>query len=53
MNSPQFGGLWWSGWFLVLMPIALLWSVPTVWGYWVIDQPLADEDRGAGARICS
>jgi hypothetical protein len=41
MSSPQFGGLWWSGWFLVLIPIALLWSVPTVWGYWVIDQPLA------------
>jgi hypothetical protein len=40
MNAPQFGGLWWSGWFLVLVPIALLWSVPTVWGYWVIDQPL-------------
>ena len=40
-SSPQFGGLWWSGWFLVLIPIALLWSVPTVWGYWVIDQPLA------------
>jgi hypothetical protein len=40
MNSPQFGGLWWSGWFLVLVPIALLWSVPTVWSYWVIDQPL-------------
>jgi hypothetical protein len=41
MSSPRFGGLWWSGWFLVLIPIALLWSVPTVWGYWVIDQPLA------------
>jgi hypothetical protein len=41
MSSPQFGGMWWSGWFLVLVPIGLLWSVPTVWGYWVIDQPLA------------
>jgi hypothetical protein len=41
MSSPQFGGLWWSAWFLVLIPIVLLWSVPTVWGYWVIDQPLA------------
>lgn len=34
-------GMWWSGWFLLLIPVALLWAVPTVWAYWVIDQPLA------------
>lgn len=41
MQPPAFGGMWWSGWFLLLIPIALLWAVPTVWAYWVIDQPLA------------
>ncbi len=41
MHAPAFGGLWWSGWFLLLIPIAVLWAVPTVWAYWVIDQPLA------------
>ena len=49
----QFAGMWWSGWFLVLIPIALLWAVPTVWGYWVIDQPLATKYQRSGARICS
>lgn len=41
VTPPEFGGLWWSGWFLLLVPIVLLWAVPTVWAYWVIDQPLS------------
>jgi hypothetical protein len=42
MTPPDFGSLWWSAWFLLLIPIVLLWAVPTVWAYWVIDQPLSN-----------
>ena len=41
---PPNGPIWWSGWFLLLFPILLLWIVPTSWAYWVIGQPLSRKE---------
>jgi hypothetical protein len=38
---PSGTGIWWSWWFVWLVPIAIGWTIPTCWGYWVIGQSLA------------